>query len=224
MRPSIWVIDIHVWSRVFLFILLMWLYQIPEVHRRHNIILLLWDMTWSVFCYPERLRKMIMIKIIQVAAPKFAWVPCAPSFSLPERDCICTSSWSAASFLALLPWFWVAPSGIGIISPDASRHPTGRVTFEPLYNPKESFWRTWIVSQGNSDGNIKSETVHHLWFTSSVQPSAEIIRVMTMRVMWCNNSPRHMDPAPTLGCRNVAKGMSAERGMGTLLLFLCQVW
>lgn len=33
-----------------------------------------------------------------------------------------------------------------------------------------------------------------------------------------------MDPAPTLGCRNVGKGMSAERGMGTLLLFLCQVW
>lgn len=195
-------------------------------HWRHNIILLPWDMTWRVFCYPERLRK-VMMMMMKVVAPKFAWVLCAPSFSLPERDCIYTSSWSAASFLALLPWFWVAPSGIGIISPDASRHPTRRVTFDPLHNPKNHSGEhatCWTVSQGNSDANIQSETGHHLRFTSSAQPSAEIIRVMMMRVMWCNNSPQHMDPAPTLGCRNVGKGMSAERGMGTLLLFLCQVW
>lgn len=177
-------------------------------------------MMWSVSCYPERLK--IIIIISKVMAPK-----CAPSFSLPDCDCICTSSWSAASFLALLPWFWVAPSGIGIISPDASRHPTRPVTFEPLYNPKNHSGEhvsCWTASQGNSDGNIISETVHHLRFMSSAQPFAEIIRVMMMRVMSRNNSPRHMDPAPTLGCRNVGKGVSAERGMGTLLLCLCQVW
>lgn len=155
---------------------------------------------------------------------------CTPSLGLAEHDCVCMISSHLAASVSL---FSIPASfGSGSLSscwrggddPDASRHPTRRVTFEPFYNPKNNFGEHASCTAASQCSHKKSENSHHLWLTSWVHSRTEMTSMM---IIWCNNShhrtkqksPRRVDPARTHGCKHTLQGVSGvERDGHTALV------